>query len=220
MIRLLQLEPAKSLRDPIKCTLHEVLLDANPIYEAISYSWDGQASISEVLCSGKPLLVTPNAALVLRYLRMPKLARWVWIDSICINQNDMQEKTIQVRMMGEIYSKASEVLLWIGEMTKTLELIFKMMSGREELDRQQTFQAQDGFTSNPVESDDAIDFIQRYITRPLWHIAVILGGRFACKSRLSVLILFQRPIPSFQVTTSMARSLPIPFSKEYGACKK
>ena len=133
-IRLLQLEPTRSLAAPIKCILQEISLDANPRYEAISYSWDGQASNQEVLCSGRPLLVTLNAALVLRYLREPKQPRWVWIDSICINQNDMQEKTGQVRMMREIYSKAAEVLLWIRESTKTSVSALRAISSKAKLE--------------------------------------------------------------------------------------
>jgi len=41
----------------------------------------------------------------------------MWIDSICVNQNDIQEKIYQVRLMGEIFPKAERVLIWLGEIS-------------------------------------------------------------------------------------------------------
>ena len=44
----------------------------------------------------------------------------LWIDSICINQTDIPEKNIQVAMMGEIYNKADQVVIWLGEWTPAM----------------------------------------------------------------------------------------------------
>jgi len=41
----------------------------------------------------------------------------MWIDAICINQNDISERNNQVRQMGAIYSQASQVVVWLGEET-------------------------------------------------------------------------------------------------------
>jgi hypothetical protein len=38
----------------------------------------------------------------------------IWVDAICINQNDLYEKSCQVNMMGLIYSNAKKVVVWLG----------------------------------------------------------------------------------------------------------
>jgi hypothetical protein len=49
----------------------------------------------------------------------------LWIDAICINQNNVAEKNIQVQPMVQIYRQASSVLVWLGESTETSNLAFK-----------------------------------------------------------------------------------------------
>jgi hypothetical protein len=39
----------------------------------------------------------------------------IWIDAICINQNDVQERNEQVGMMGDIYRKCTDVVAWLGD---------------------------------------------------------------------------------------------------------
>lgn len=178
--RLLRLEPAKSLVDPIRCSLHEVSLDTNPGYEAISYSWDGQASNQEVFCSGRQLLVTANAAMVLRHLRQRRQPRWIWIDSICINQNDVEEKTGQVRLMAEIYSKAVEVLLWLGESTKTSGMVLKSISSkarREVQRKERPFNVAEAV----LESDLFHDFLAITVVKPILACAGMFSGNFSIK---------------------------------------
>ncbi len=56
-----------------------------------------------------------NLGLALKRLRHPEQSRVLWIDAVCINQDDIQERSQQVAMMGDIYKQASRVLTWIGE---------------------------------------------------------------------------------------------------------
>jgi hypothetical protein len=63
--------------------------------------------------------VTPNLYFALRRIRQ-SLPSWgcypyLWIDAICINQEDLQERTNQVKMMGDIFENAFQVLVWLGE---------------------------------------------------------------------------------------------------------
>jgi hypothetical protein len=53
--------------------------------------------------------ITKNLEYVLQYLRYKESLRVLWIDAICINQNDLNEKSKQVLIIGEIYSKATKV---------------------------------------------------------------------------------------------------------------
>ncbi|KAF2007503.1 HET-domain-containing protein [Amniculicola lignicola CBS 123094] len=57
--------------------------------------------------------VTQNLAEALRYVRRPQ-SRYIWVDALCINQADSQEKTIQVSNMGTVYRMADNVIVWLG----------------------------------------------------------------------------------------------------------
>ncbi|KAF2217093.1 hypothetical protein CERZMDRAFT_7356, partial [Cercospora zeae-maydis SCOH1-5] len=61
------------------------------------------------------LEVGTNLKLALYRLRLPDEVRRLWIDGICINQGDVHEKTAQVTMMREIYEKAEQTIVWLGE---------------------------------------------------------------------------------------------------------
>ncbi len=91
-----------------------------PSYEALSYVWGSKAEPSFVAVrrnsrrSPGHLSVTQNLAEALRYLRKEKEDRVLWVDAICINQNDLAERGVQVGRMGEIYRNATQVDVWLG----------------------------------------------------------------------------------------------------------
>ncbi|KAF5660675.1 heterokaryon incompatibility protein [Fusarium heterosporum] len=95
--------------------------DFQPRYEALSYVW-GAAQISEyaeVEAEGfqtpTKLGIRPNLASALRHLRYPSDTRVLWIDAICINQDDILERNEQVKRMTNIYTFAHQVVAWLGE---------------------------------------------------------------------------------------------------------
>jgi hypothetical protein len=84
-------------------------------YTALSYTWGDTTDRVPIECDGKELLVTWNLYTALKQLRADELSGPFWIDAICINQGDLQEKIAQTKMMKEIYTHASRVLIWLGE---------------------------------------------------------------------------------------------------------
>jgi hypothetical protein len=60
------------------------------------------------------LSVSRNLDLALRYLRHTYTPRSIWIDALCINQVDRAEKSVQVALMGLIYSQADSVIAWLS----------------------------------------------------------------------------------------------------------
>ncbi|KAI1180331.1 heterokaryon incompatibility protein-domain-containing protein [Nemania sp. FL0916] len=90
-------------------------------YEALSWCWglepaDYAVKIEE---NGKTykLRVRKELALALKYLRLPEKTRTLWIDAICINQDDPEERNHQVQMMSRVYTRAKQVCIWLGENT-------------------------------------------------------------------------------------------------------
>ncbi|KAM3081746.1 hypothetical protein ACMFMG_005192 [Clarireedia jacksonii] len=95
--------------------IHEFnLLDA-PAYYALSYVWGQEPAIHPVIINDKMKLIQPNLYHALQRIRLPTGQLQIWVDSIRINQLDDSERNAQVRQMATIYSKASSVLVWLGE---------------------------------------------------------------------------------------------------------
>jgi hypothetical protein len=144
-VRLLRLLPD---HDRIVVGLVSYLLSDNvPASEALSYAWGTEASTEHIYCitdpadqrksTETPFAVSPHLYEGLRCLRATAIGgrpHWIWIDAICINQQDAKEKAIQVPMMSDIYSKAQRVVVWLGKadansedvMRKIPELAAKM----------------------------------------------------------------------------------------------
>lgn len=115
-IRLLYLQPSR-FTDDIHVTLTEVSLSKTPSYEALSYVWGSPTANDPISCHGEELLVTANCIAAMRRLRHKRKRRVLWIDAICIAQDSMNERNHQVRLMGGVYSKATRVIIWLGEET-------------------------------------------------------------------------------------------------------
>ncbi|KAK5126821.1 hypothetical protein LTR85_009755 [Meristemomyces frigidus] len=85
-------------------------------YEALSYAWGTYDNHAWIRLNGEPQFpVTRNLWLALRRLRSPRQKRRLWVDQICINQRDLDERREQVRIMGRVYECASDVLVWLGD---------------------------------------------------------------------------------------------------------
>lgn len=84
-------------------------------YTALSYTWSGPVSQCSIIIGGVPLHITENLELALRHIRGPDRPKNLWVDAICINQNDNEEKSVQVLLMGDIYANAARTIVWLGE---------------------------------------------------------------------------------------------------------
>lgn len=112
-IRLLTLHPLTSPEDQIRCTLAEVSLDRKPRYEALSYAWGLPKDERQILVNGRIVTVRENLYQALVHLRKDK-DRFLWIDALCINQQNTLERNHQVKQMGRVYENAWRVLVWLG----------------------------------------------------------------------------------------------------------
>ncbi len=114
-IRLLDILPSKSNFTPISCTLKYKNLSDKPVYEALSYTWGRSEPQGSILLDSQNFATFENLEAALRRLREAKGTRTFWINALCINQNDNEEKAKQVSLMDQIYKNASQVVIWLGE---------------------------------------------------------------------------------------------------------
>ncbi|KAI0385988.1 ankyrin repeat-containing domain protein [Hypomontagnella monticulosa] len=114
----------------IDCELIQATLDENVIpYEAVSYTWGSMVKTDPIYIRGRRLSVTQNLYLILHDLRLSDKDRYLWVDGICINQDDVHERGHQVQQMKRIYSSADYVLCCLGRPTEETRLL--MTSLRE-----------------------------------------------------------------------------------------
>lgn len=119
----------------MSCELVHTALGQPVEFDALSYCWGAVTPRAEVFCDGRRISIGPNLFSALRALRHGTRPRVVWVDAICINQVDLDEKKIQVPLMGQIYSKAAAVQIWLGDDTpaRTLETALSILRGLSRL---------------------------------------------------------------------------------------
>jgi hypothetical protein len=118
-IRLLRLLPASRAEDPVRCRIFDYSLTTpvrtSHLYECLSYVWGDVEEKQTIQVEDAELAVTKNLHGALQRLRDPDLDRIVWVDAVCINQDDIEERAKQVQIMAMIYACASRVVVWLGE---------------------------------------------------------------------------------------------------------
>ncbi|GME46451.1 heterokaryon incompatibility protein [Neofusicoccum parvum] len=112
--RILVLNPSPTFSAEIGCSLMNAFLDDPPAYEALSYVWGDPTKTHSITVNGKEVAVTRNLECALRHLRHPDTPRHLWVDALCINQHDIDERDDQVLHMGDIYRYCTTDLLWLG----------------------------------------------------------------------------------------------------------
>ena len=111
-IRMLTILPG-SPGSIVRCTMQRTNLISPIKYAALSYCWGDATITTDILVNGIEIQVTVNLADALQHLRKLGVGR-LWVDALCINQTDKQEKGLQIRNMKHIYSKAERTYAWLG----------------------------------------------------------------------------------------------------------
>lgn len=121
-IRVLHLLPGRP-GDAIQLVVrHEQFSHYNvPQYSALSYTWGGMAETYDVAirnhrCPDPPrrLPITGNLFVALNGLRSPTEPLALWVDAVCVNQRDLDERGVHVARMDQIYLRAERVVVWLG----------------------------------------------------------------------------------------------------------
>ncbi|KAE8322629.1 heterokaryon incompatibility protein-domain-containing protein [Aspergillus sergii] len=177
--RMLRLFPHKDRNAQIRGELIDYNLSSTDgrshLYEALSYVWyDGEESSQEespsIILNDCKFTVTPNLHAALLRLRNHQLERILWIDAICINQTDNDEKNKQIPLMRTIYAQASCVIVWLGEARDNSDNAFesiRRLAGDSINDRNSSKKF---VTDEPAHDDDdaCLMLLQRNWFRRIW----------------------------------------------------
>jgi hypothetical protein len=114
------------------------LEEEHAAYECLSYTWGSPKQPQEKIYIRQSSLATNsntdglqflyvriNLMNLLRYIRMHDAARVIWIDAVCINQRDEDEKSREVARIGHIYNEAAQLLAWLELEDKSTSLAYE-----------------------------------------------------------------------------------------------
>ena len=133
-VRLLTILPAPTSQS-IKTVLVSVRLRPTnpPAYDALSYVWGPASDRADIQCNGKTISITQSLAEALFHLRSDTDEQTFWIDQLCINQEDLAERNQQVTLMGNIYSLARKVIVWLGPSDDETGTVWNLLQKVSEL---------------------------------------------------------------------------------------
>lgn len=97
-------------------------------YEALSYVWGNSCRQKFMTLNDEHFPINQNLHAALQHLRSATSNRTLWIDAICINQNDETERNRQVALMGDIYMCAGHVVNWLGPPTSNTALGLQILA--------------------------------------------------------------------------------------------
>ncbi|KAI0601934.1 heterokaryon incompatibility protein-domain-containing protein [Biscogniauxia sp. FL1348] len=125
-IRLLKLHP-RANSDEVCCEVVYHALGKLLDYEAISYTWGDTSGKATIVIDDQILETSGKVSEILQSLRYTWKPRLLWIDFICINQDDTDEKNHQVQLMRHIYHRAVTVVVWLSPLPDTPEAVDLLM---------------------------------------------------------------------------------------------
>jgi hypothetical protein len=104
-----------------------VSLNDPPSYRALSYIWGDPTPTKSIRVNGRPLPVAHNVHQALLDVRRGGDGQeWLWVDSICINQDNSEERSWQVAEMGHIFGRAALVYIWLGPNSDDSDAVLRM----------------------------------------------------------------------------------------------
>lgn len=128
--RLLKLLKGNTIE--IECEIfHDSISDHATPYEALSYTWGCTDLVMCIKLNRKKLWITENLYAALQCLRYHDRDRVLWIDAVCIDQSNLEERSQQVQEMGMIFSFAKQVIFWLGRPTADAVLLLDALSELE-----------------------------------------------------------------------------------------
>ncbi|KAK3324583.1 heterokaryon incompatibility protein-domain-containing protein [Cercophora scortea] len=154
---------------PVCCEMSIIPLSEAEHFDALSYVWgDPKVKTGSMICNGFQMDITHNLWAALSQIWSTWPDKRLWVDAVCINQDDIPERNQQVTMMGDIYRTAQCVVVWLGASTTKSDAFFDILdktsrtldvSGGEDVNG-------DSGTRTPLKDQDIGSLSREILSRP------------------------------------------------------
>ncbi|KAF2728794.1 hypothetical protein EJ04DRAFT_590720, partial [Polyplosphaeria fusca] len=148
-IRLLEIQPDAFDVGIITGRIVHTTLYGAPPYEVLSYSRDASPSITYIQIDETIYAVTQKLWSALRRVRHPHEAILVWVDAICVNQENAEERSMQTMILRDIVREATALRVYLGESAEDSALLFEAANDSKRRAERSRFLKS---TSNEVQS--------------------------------------------------------------------
>jgi hypothetical protein len=169
-------------QDDIQIAIDRFPLEESPPFTALSYMWGDPARTNPIIANSKQLGVTESLLAFLKEVKRRHKAEdncsnafqgWLWIDAVCINQDDLIERAEQVVHMKAIYGKAHSIIIWLGEGEEGSDVVMNL------LEHIAAVEDEEDFTFRAAEDDSE-------------YMCEFIGGSTTIRMPYSVLPILQR----------------------------
>jgi heterokaryon incompatibility protein (HET) len=188
----------------IHCLLEHYDFKACPPYAALSYTWGPEQPVHRIKMNEGVFEVRQNLFDFLNSTAVKNEEYW-WIDQICIDQSNLQERSSQVSVMGDIYSTAKEVSVWLGKASEDSHLVFEYLTRLAEWARWQreneALTKEEKTQRKPELRRDELIALYKLFCRPYWSRVWVCQELFLAKHLL--LCCGNQSYPEFTISTDM-----------------
>ncbi|KAH7090741.1 heterokaryon incompatibility protein-domain-containing protein [Paraphoma chrysanthemicola] len=176
-IRTIRVHPM-SESVPLLITIdHDRLDEPHLTYTALSYVWGSAELTHRIKCNSNTFVsVTSNAASALQHIRRKTKPIYVWIDALCIDQSNIAERNAQVRLMGNIYAKATMTYVYLGVADDESRVAMKYIKEHDHNGRQHATRLRSGFE---LERKALGSFLDRTWFNRIWVLQEVFLSRNA-----------------------------------------
>ncbi|KAK7999040.1 hypothetical protein PG991_014715 [Apiospora marii] len=112
-IRVLDILPGTG-DQPIQCSLTEVKLSDKPQFMALSWIWGDWTSPATIHVDDSKILMTRNCAAAISHVRDTRAPKRIWIDYVCVDQNNVYEKDDVASLLERLFRTAEKTIIWLG----------------------------------------------------------------------------------------------------------
>ncbi|KAH8628999.1 hypothetical protein IG631_16256 [Alternaria alternata] len=174
----------------VRCELLSDADEQGPSYAGLSYAWGDAQICRPMLVGDKVFYATENLAVALEHLQEEEKTITFWVDAICIDQSDSNEKSVQVQRMGNVFASAVVVIAWVGPAADNSDLALQELERYSEDIDDSSYKSltdvRQRFATLPFAS------IEAFLARP-WFKRVWVGQEVALNERV-IFVCGQRDI--------------------------
>lgn len=193
-IRLVTLWKADNYTDPIQTSFSYKVLHDDTTYHCLSYTWGSEEANCPILLGHQTYHIRKNLDSFLRAVRTPVNKVVIWVDAICIDQNNITERNRQLSRMLEIYQSSDCVVSWIGEADATSDMALDLIEELKYCPAIREKENGEWDVKNPAAFPRQLAALYRLLLRPYFRRVWIIQE--LAVASLPVVICGSRKVPA------------------------